>query len=647
MSSLATGAASAAGAAGVNPLWYATRATGVVALLLLTGTVVAGIAGTARAELPGLPRVVLAGVHRNLSLLAVGLVVIHVLTTVLDPFAGISLAAAVIPFSSAYRTVWLGLGAVALDLLLAVLLSSLVRDRLSYRSWRAVHWLAYASWPVALWHGLGTGTDTRLPVLLAVDVLCLAAVAAAGGWRLSLAGPGPRRAAGITVLIGIPLATAVFTILGPLQPGWARRAGTPVPLLAGLGLVAPARLTAGWRRQDGPASLGQHEAQYGPLPGAGRHRPDGPDRDLAGAITEAGLTGRGGAGFPAGVKMQAVAARRGPAVVVANGMESEPASRKDQALLGWAPHLVLDGAVLAARAVGATAVHVCLDQARAAQVQAVWSAVQERALAGLGDVPITVQQLPRRYVASEETALISWLNGGEAKPTVTPPRPFERGVARRPTLVANVETLAHVALIARYGPAWFRQAGSPDAPGTMLVTITGAVRLPGVFEIEAGTPVGDVLAMAGPDPGGSLLLGGYFGTWHQAADIAHRPLSAAGLRPAGASAGAGVLFMLAAGGCGIAETARTLRYLAQQGAQQCGPCRFGLPAIAGDFARLAASAADRDLLGRLGRRLRVIPGRGACRHPDGATRMAASALDAFADDVRAHASGQACLGGRP
>jgi NADH:ubiquinone oxidoreductase subunit F (NADH-binding) len=644
MGSLAAGAA---GAAGVNPLWYATRATGVVALLLLTGTVVAGIAGTARAELPGLPRVVLAGVHRNLSLLAVGLVVIHVLTTVLDPFAGISLAAAVIPFSSAYRTVWLGLGAVALDLLLAVLLSSLVRDRLSYRSWRAVHWLAYASWPVALWHGLGTGTDTRLPVLLAVDVLCLATVAAAAGWRLSLAGPGPRRAAGITVLIGVPLATAVFTFLGPLQPGWARRAGTPAPLLAALGLVAPARLTAGWRRQDGPASLGQHEARYGPLPGAGGHREGGQDRDLAGAITEAGLTGRGGAGFPAGVKMQAVAARRGPAVVLANGMESEPASRKDQALLGRAPHLVLDGAVLAARAVGATAVHVCLDQARTAQVQAVWSAVQERALAGLGDVPITVQQLPCRYVASEETALISWLNGGEAKPTVTPPRPFERGVARRPTLVANVETLAHVALIARYGPAWFRRAGSPDAPGTMLVTISGAVRMPGVFEIEAGTPVGDVLAMAGPDPGGSLLLGGYFGTWHQAGDIARRPLSAAGLRPAGASAGAGVLLVLAAGGCGIAETARILRYLAQQGAQQCGPCRFGLPAIAGDFARLAASAADRDLLGRLGQRLRVIPGRGACRHPDGATRMAASALDAFADDVQAHAAGLACLGGGP
>ena len=324
---------------------------------------------------------------------------------------------------------------------------------------------------------------------------------------------------------------------------------------------------------------------------------------------------------------------------------SEPASEKDQALLSRAPHLVLDGAVLAARAVGATAVHMCLDQTRPAQVQAVWSAVRERALAGPGDVPITVQRLPRRYVASEETALISWLNGGEAKPTVTPPRPFERGVDRRPTLVANVETLAHVALIARYGPAWFRQAGSPDAPGTMLVTITGAVRMPGVFEIEAGTPVGDVLAMAGPDPGGSLLLGGYFGTWHQAGDIAGRPLSAAGLRPAGASAGAGVLLVLAAGGCGIAETARILSYLAQQGAQQCGPCRFGLPAIAGDFARLAARRADRDLLGRLERRLRVIPGRGACRHPDGATRMAASALAAFAGDVRAHAAGRPCLGG--
>ena len=644
MSSLAATSASAAGAAGVNPLWYATRATGVVALLLLTGTVIAGIAGTARAELPGLPRVVLAGVHRNLSLLAVGLVVIHVLTTVLDPFAGISLAAAVIPFSSAYRTVWLGLGAVALDLLLAVLLSSLVRDRLSYRSWRALHWLAYASWPVALWHGLGTGTDTRLPVLLAVDVLCLAAVAAAAGWRLSLAGPGRLRTAGITALIGIPLTTAIFTLLGPLQPGWARRAGTPAPLLAALGVVAPARLTAGWRRQDGPASLGQHEALYGPLPRAERHRPDR-GGGLANAVAAAGLTGRGGAGFPAGTKMRSVASRRGPAVVVANGMESEPASEKDQALLSRAPHLVLDGAVLAARAVGATAVHVCLDQTRAAQVRAVWSAVQERALAGLGDVPITVQQLPRRYVASEETALISWLNGGEAKPTVTPPRPFERGVDRRPTLVANVETLAHVALIARYGPAWFRQAGSPDAPGTMLVTITGAVRMPGVFEIEAGTPVGDVLAMAGPDPGGSLLLGGYFGTWHQAGDIAGRPLSAAGLRPAGASAGAGVLLVLAAGGCGIAETARILSYLAQQGAQQCGPCRFGLSAIAGDFARLAARRADRDLLGRLERRLRVIPGRGACRHPDGATRMAASALAAFAGDVRAHAAGRPCLGG--
>jgi NADH:ubiquinone oxidoreductase subunit F (NADH-binding) len=341
--------------------------------------------------------------------------------------------------------------------------------------------------------------------------------------------------------------------------------------------------------------------------------------------------------------MRSVASRRGPAVVVANGMESEPASEKDQALLGRAPHLVLDGAVLAARAVGATAVHVCLDQTRGAQVQAVWSAVRERALAGYGDVPITVQQLPPRYTASEETALISWLNGGEAKPAVTPPRPFERGVARRPTLVGNVETLAHIALIARYGPAWFRAAGAPDAPGTMLVTITGAVRWPGVFEIESGTPVGDVLALAGPEPGGSVLLGGYFGTWHRAGDVARLPLSGPGLRPAGASAGAGVLMVLAASACGIAETARILRYLAQQGAQQCGPCRFGLPAIADDFARLAARRADRDLPGRLNQRLRVIPGRGACRHPDGATRMAASALSAFAADVRAHAACQPCL----
>jgi NADH:ubiquinone oxidoreductase subunit F (NADH-binding) len=412
--------------------------------------------------------------------------------------------------------------------------------------------------------------------------------------------------------------------------------GPPLSRSPGRAATAAPRLTIGWAQARRPSGLAEHHARYGPLPGgrraAGR---------LAEAVAAAGLTGRGGAGFPTGAKLRSVASGRGPAVVVANGMESEPASRKDQALLARAPHLVLDGAVLAAGAVGADTVHVCVDRARAGQAAAIRAAIGERQRAGPDPVRILVHELPRRYVSSEETALVSWLNGGEARPRSTPPRPFERGVGRRPTLVDNVETLAHLALIARYGPDWFRAAGDPDAPGTMLVTVAGAAADPGVYEIEGGTPVGDVLALGGA-AGDTVLIGGYFGTWHSAAQVAGRPLTAAGLRPAGGSPGAGVVYVLPDGCCGLAAAARILRYLAQQGAQQCGPCRLGLPAIAADFEQLAAARPQAGLLARLDRRLGVIPGRGACRHPDGAVRMAASALAAFAGDVRAHAAGHAC-----
>jgi len=208
-------------------LWYATRATGVVALVLMTATVVLGVAGTARFSAAGLPRVVSAGLHRNLSLLVVGFVSLHVLTTVADSYTNIGLSSVIIPFNSDYRRLWLGLGTIAFDLLLAVTLTSLLRDRLSYRAWRAVHWAAYACWPIALWHGLGTGTDSRLPWLLALDVLCVAAVAAAVWWRLSLAPDSFGRGAALTGLALVPVVTAIFVFVGPLQPGWSRRAGTP------------------------------------------------------------------------------------------------------------------------------------------------------------------------------------------------------------------------------------------------------------------------------------------------------------------------------------------------------------------------------------------------------------------------------------
>jgi sulfoxide reductase heme-binding subunit YedZ len=214
-----------------SPLWYTARATGVVALILLTLTVALGVAGTTRLSTAALPRLVRSGLHRNISLLSVAFVATHVLTTVLDPYASIGITSAIVPFSSQYRPLWLSLGTIAFDMLLALVLTSMVRTRLSYRAWRAVHWLAYASWPIALWHGLGTGTDSRLSLLLALDAVCVLVVAAAALWRLQLLPPGRIRAIGRVAVAAIATATVVFAAVGPLQHGWARRAGTPTTML--------------------------------------------------------------------------------------------------------------------------------------------------------------------------------------------------------------------------------------------------------------------------------------------------------------------------------------------------------------------------------------------------------------------------------
>jgi Ferric reductase like transmembrane component len=241
---------------GPSLLWYTTRATGVVALLLLTGSVILGVAGAARIDTPRWPRLLNAGLHRNLSLLAVAFVAVHVATTVLDGYAPIGWLSAIVPFTSPYRTLWLGLGAVAFDLLLAVLITSLVRVRLGYRAWRAVHWLAYASWPVALWHGLGTGTDSRLTWVLALDAACVAAVTCTLGWRFSLARRRPSVLATALACAAVPVATAAFVAVGPLQPGWARRAGTPVTLIAGQ-VTQPANSTGSAPEPSPPPASGR------------------------------------------------------------------------------------------------------------------------------------------------------------------------------------------------------------------------------------------------------------------------------------------------------------------------------------------------------------------------------------------------------
>src|SRR4051812_32911411 len=231
---------------------------------------------------------------------------------------------------------------------------------------------------------------------------------------------------------------------------------------------------------------------------------------LIDAVAASGLRGRGGAAFPTAVKMAAVAAQRRRSALVVNGAEGEPMSAKDRALLERAPHLVLDGALLAAEAVGARDVTIALKRSSRGSHDSVARALAERRDARR----VRVASVADAYLAGEESALLHGLNGGPAKPTVVPPRPYERGLARRPTLVANVETLAHVALIARHGPEWFRELGPAEHPGSALVTLAGAVERPGVYEVALGTAVGDVIAGDGGERGcRAVLVGGYYGSW--------------------------------------------------------------------------------------------------------------------------------------
>jgi NADH:ubiquinone oxidoreductase subunit F (NADH-binding) len=382
-----------------------------------------------------------------------------------------------------------------------------------------------------------------------------------------------------------------------------------------------------------PATLRVHLDRHGTRPscaGDRRHR-----QRLIDEVERAHLTGRGGAAFPTAVKLRALATGPRTPVVIANGVEGEPASAKDKVLLSSAPHLVLDGAVSAAELTGASEVVIV---AHRAACDAVHRAAAERRKAGCDPVPVRVLAAAAGFTAGEASGVVHWTERGTPVPTGRPPR--LGGPGHRPALVQNVETLAHLALILRHGAPWFRSAGTVAEPGSMLVTLLGAVRHPGVYEIEPGMRTGDVLELAGGPSAypGALLIGGYFGTWAAAADALPLPFSAAGLTAAGASPGAGVLAVLPASACGLAETARLTRYLASSSAGQCGPCVFGLDAIAGELEQAAAGGGCD--LPRVRRWLRDVTGRGACRHPDGAAFMVGSALRVFRAETALHERGR-------
>jgi NADH:ubiquinone oxidoreductase subunit F (NADH-binding) len=354
--------------------------------------------------------------------------------------------------------------------------------------------------------------------------------------------------------------------------------------------------------------------------------------ELAAELGASGLCGRGGARFPVARKLRAVADRRGHPVVVVNAVEADPMSGKDKLLLRHLPHLVIDGAAALAGELGASEAFILYSASARRAGDALRAALAERRAQRFDPCTIEAVELQAGFVRGQETAVVQYLNGGPALPTVVPPRPFQSGVGGAPTLVQNAETAAHVALIGRYGSRWFRELGTPTEPGTALFTLTGAVGRQGVYEAALGSPLGDLVAGAGGLQGTprGFLVGGYAGAWVDARAAGSLRLDEASLRARGGTFGVGAVAVLAEDACGVCATARIVRFLASESAGQCGPCVHGLEAIATAFERPDPDTA------RIERWLGQVRGRGACRHPDGTARLVASSLKVFEAELRNH-----------
>jgi NADH:ubiquinone oxidoreductase, NADH-binding (51 kD) subunit len=397
------------------------------------------------------------------------------------------------------------------------------------------------------------------------------------------------------------------------------------------------RLLAGPPLDGNAERFSAHVARLGSLP-----RGDAA-RGLIGALEASGVLGRGGAGFPMGRKWRSLAERaHGHAVIVANGAEGEIASAKDRVLLAHRPHLVIDGAVLAAEAVGADEIVLYVGEEHEAAVTAVRRALMERA--GQIRQSVGVVTAPVGYVAGEASAAVNFIDNADARPTTTPPRISARGVHGLPTLVQNVESLAYAALIARFGADWYRSAGRGGSTGTALITVSGGGASLGVREVELGTTVGEVARTAGAPHAmvRAVILGGYFGTWAPAADVWDLPLEPDVMRAQGLAFGCGMVGLLATDRCGVAATAEIMDFMARESAGQCGPCTFGLRGIADATVRIADGSGRASDMPEIERWLPLVDGRGACHHPDGAVQLMVSAMEVFGDEFTYHARTGRC-----
>jgi NADH:ubiquinone oxidoreductase subunit F (NADH-binding) len=381
------------------------------------------------------------------------------------------------------------------------------------------------------------------------------------------------------------------------------------------------------------------------------HRPSGSGRSapglpspLVGELTRSGLRGRGGASFPLATKLDAVARSKGTPVVVVNGSEGEPMSVKDRMLLESLPHLVLDGAFCLAETLDTSDIVIAIDASFREASDAMRLALQERPDVGRRSLQPRIATIPSGYVTGQESAIVNFVNNGIPRPVTQPPRISERGIARRPTLMSNAETLAHVALIARHGADWFREIGPEDEPGSLLVTLSGGVHAPGVYEIEYGSLLGSLVDAADglAEPVRAFLFGGYAGTWVDGKAATTLRLSRSALRPLRATLGSGIIVALPQSACPVAEVTRVAGYMSDQSASQCGPCINGLASIADTLVEVCEGHAGRDAFGDLRRWSELVMGRGACGHPDGAARFVTSALSVFAQEFEDHARHGLC-----
>jgi NADH:ubiquinone oxidoreductase subunit F (NADH-binding)/ferredoxin len=402
------------------------------------------------------------------------------------------------------------------------------------------------------------------------------------------------------------------------------------------GYVSPVRLLSGLDRQP-RVDRAAHEAIHG----APRTMTL---EELVAAAEQVDLRGRGGAAFPFARKLNAVASaarsRDRSTVVLVNATEGEPTSMKDHFLLTRTPHLILDGALLAARALGARQVVIAVTDRGQAR-RSIRSAVTE---SGLGD-NVQVVSVPDRFVTGESGALVNCVNGGLPLPPGRKVRTSDDGVGGLPTLLSNAETFAQFAVLAQLGPDRYADVGTPDEPGTVLLTVWGTDGRPSIVETPAGVPLVQVLKLCDAGVGQGVLVGGYHGVWLGPEAATSARVSRADLEKAGGLLGAGVVLPLNPQVCPLGEAARVAAYLGGESSGQCGPCRLGLPALARSLGMLAVGDRAREALSAVQRGIQTVPGRGACSHPDGSVRFIRSTLETFASDVEAHLTHGTC--GRP